>query len=259
MPESVMPFRIEVPDDDLMDLRHRLRRTRWPEAATVADWSQGVPLSYLQDLCFYWAEDYQWRDRERHLNRFPQFRTVIDGIGIHFIHVTSPEPGAMPLVLTHGWPGSVTEFMDVIGPLTDPVAHGGDAGDAFHLVVPSLPGFGFSDRPVATGWGRERIADAWAVLMARLGYDRYGAQGGDWGASVSTGPHWQATTSVRPAPGERINSSPCSVTAPHHLIPNPQRRTGPPGVLPQARRTNSGRPAFVPARDTERARKHGIA
>jgi pimeloyl-ACP methyl ester carboxylesterase len=122
----------------------------------------------------------------RGLNRFPQFRTTIDGLGIHFLHVTSPEPDALPLVLTHGWPGSVTEFMDVIGPLTDPVAHGGNASDAFHLVVPSLPGFGFSDRPTATGWGRERIADAWATLMARLGYDRYGPQGEDWGSSISS-------------------------------------------------------------------------
>jgi pimeloyl-ACP methyl ester carboxylesterase len=186
MSEQITPFRIEIADDDLADLRDRLRRTRWPEPATVADWSQGVPLAYLQELCRYWAEDYRWRVREDGLNRFPQFRTTIDGLGIHFIHVTSPQPSAFPIVLTHGWPGSVAEFGDVIGPLTDPVAHGGAAGDAFHLVVPSLPGYGFSDRPTATGWGRERIADAWAVLMARLGYDRYGAQGGDWGASISS-------------------------------------------------------------------------
>jgi pimeloyl-ACP methyl ester carboxylesterase len=185
MADSVSPFRIEIPEADLDDLRDRLHRTRWPERATVADWTQGVPRPYLEEVCRYWAQDYQWRERERELNRFPQFRTEISGLGIHFIHVVSPEPDAFPVVLTHGWPGSVTEFMDVIGPLTDPVAHGGDAGDAFHLVVPSLPGFGFSDRPATTGWGRERIADAWAVLMARLGYQRYGAQGGDWGASVS--------------------------------------------------------------------------
>lgn len=186
MSEQITPFLIDIADDDLMDLRHRLSRTRWPQPATVADWSQGVPLSYLQEFCRYWAEDYQWRVREKSLNQFPQFRTTIDGLGIHFVHVTSPEPGAFPLILTHGWPGSVTEFTDIIGPLTDPVAHGGDAGDAFHLVVPSLPGFGFSDKPAATGWGPERIADAWATLMARLGYGRYGAQGGDAGAVVSS-------------------------------------------------------------------------
>ncbi|HEY0807350.1 MAG TPA: epoxide hydrolase [Pseudonocardiaceae bacterium] len=186
MSEEITPFHIEIADADLVDLRDRLRRTRWPEPATVADWSQGVPLGYLQEFCRYWAEDYQWRVREQGLNRFPQYRTTIDGLDIHFLHVRSPEPNAFPVVLTHGWPGSVIEFMDVVGPLTDPVAHGGAAADAFHLVVPSLPGFGLSDRPTATGWGRERIADAWATLMARLGYDRYGAQGGDWGASVSS-------------------------------------------------------------------------
>jgi len=185
MSEKITPFRIGIPDDDLADLRLRLQRTRWPEPATVQDWSQGVPLAYLQELCRYWADDYQWRDREATLNQFPQFRTAIDGLEIHFLHVISPEPGAFPVVLTHGWPGSVAEFTDVIGPLTDPVAHGGAASDAFHLVIPSLPGFGFSDKPTAAGWGRERIADAWATLMARLGYDRYGAQGGDWGASIS--------------------------------------------------------------------------
>jgi pimeloyl-ACP methyl ester carboxylesterase len=183
---EVEPFRIDVPDPDLADLRDRLARTRWPEAETVDDWSQGIPLAYVQDLCRYWATDYDWRARERYLNGFPQFRTTIDGLGIHFLHVRSPEPDALPLVLTHGWPGSVVEFHKVIGPLTDPVAHGGSAADAFHVVCPSLPGYGFSDRPSASGWKVPRIADAWAVLMARLGYDRYGAQGGDWGSSVTT-------------------------------------------------------------------------
>jgi pimeloyl-ACP methyl ester carboxylesterase len=186
MSDQVTPFRIEIADADLADLRDRLRRTRWPEPATVADWSQGVPLAYLQEFCRYWAEDYQWRVREQGLNRFPQFRTTIDGVGIHFLHVRSPEPDALPVVLTHGWPGSVIEFLDVIGPLTDPLAHGGEARDACHLVVPSLPGYGFSDRPTTTGWGRERIADAWATLMARLGYERYAAQGGDWGSGISS-------------------------------------------------------------------------
>jgi pimeloyl-ACP methyl ester carboxylesterase len=186
MPDEVTPFRIEVPDADLRDLRERLGRTRWPEAETVADWSQGVPLAYLRELCGYWAEAYDWRATEARLNALPQFRTELDGLGIHFLHVRSPHPGALPLVITHGWPGSVVEFLKVIGPLTDPTAHGGDAADAFHLVCPSLPGYGFSDRPARPGWGVERIARAWARLMARLGYRRYGAQGSDWGTSVST-------------------------------------------------------------------------
>jgi pimeloyl-ACP methyl ester carboxylesterase len=184
--DEVTPFRIEVPQDALGDLRERLGRTRWPEAETVDDWSQGVPLSYLRELCRHWAEDYDWRATERRLNLLPQFRTEVDGLGIHFLHVRSPHPDAFPVVLTHGWPGSVVEFLKVIGPLTDPTAHGGDAADAFHLVIPSLPGYGFSDRPTRPGWGVERIAHAWARLMARLGYRRYGAQGGDWGTSVST-------------------------------------------------------------------------
>jgi pimeloyl-ACP methyl ester carboxylesterase len=183
--EEIAPFRIEVADADIDDLRDRLRRTRWPEAATVDDWSQGVPLPYLQGLCRYWADGYDWRAREAKLNALPQFRTEIDGLGIHFLHVRSPEPDALALVLTHGWPGSIVEFAEVVGPLTDPAAHGGDPRDAFHVVAPSLPGYGWSDKPTSTGWGLERIAAAWATLMARLGYDRYGAQGGDWGAGVT--------------------------------------------------------------------------
>jgi epoxide hydrolase len=184
--DEVVPFRIEVPQGTLGDLRARLAGTRWPEAETVDDWSQGVPLSYLRELCRHWAEDYDWRATERRLNLLPQFRTEVDGLGIHLLHLRSPHPDAFPVVLTHGWPGSVVEFLKVIGPLTDPTAHGGDAADAFHLVIPSLPGYGFSDRPAQPGWGVERIAGAWARLMARLGYQRYGAQGGDWGTSVST-------------------------------------------------------------------------
>jgi pimeloyl-ACP methyl ester carboxylesterase len=161
-------------------------RARWPERETVQDWSQGVPLAYLQDLCGYWAGAYDWRATEARLNSLPQFRTTIDGLAIHFVHVSSPHPGALPLVLTHGWPGSIVEFLDVIGPLSDPTAHGGDAADAFHVICPSLPGYGFSDKPTAPGWGIERIASAWIALMDRLGYDRYGAAGGDWGTSVST-------------------------------------------------------------------------
>ena len=186
MSNEILPFRIDVPDADIEELRARLRRTRWPEPATVQDWSQGVPLMYVQDLCRYWAESYDWSARQAWLNRFPQFRTEIDGLGIHFVHVQSPHTGALPLVLTHGWPGSFVEFLEVIGPLTDPPSHGGDAADAFHVVVPSLPGYAFSDKPASPGWGIERTARAWAALMARLGYERYGAQGGDWGAMVTT-------------------------------------------------------------------------
>ena len=185
MGDEVVPYRIDVAEAELDDLRDRLRRTRWPEAETVTDWSQGTPLAYLQEVCAYWADGYDWRRCEARLNELPQVRTEIDGLGFHALHVRSPHDGALPLVLTHGWPGSIIEFAKVIGPLTDPTAHGGDAADAFHVVCPSLPGFGFSDKPAEHGWNVERIADAWDVLMARLGYDRYGAQGGDWGSSVT--------------------------------------------------------------------------
>ena len=187
MSDEVTPFRIGIPQADLDDLRERLARARWPEAETVADWSQGVPRGYLRELCGYWADGYDWRATEARLNALPQFRTEIDGLGIHFVHVRSPHPQALPLILTHGWPGSIVEFLKVIGPLTDPAADGGEAADAFHLVCPSLPGYGFSDKPARPGWGVGRIADAWAALMARLGYGRYGAQGSDWGTSISAG------------------------------------------------------------------------
>jgi pimeloyl-ACP methyl ester carboxylesterase len=186
MPAQVSPFRIEVPDAALTDLRERLRRTRWPEREPVDDWSQGVPLGYVRELCGYWADRYDWRATEVRLNALPQFRTDLDGLGVHFLHVRSRHPEAFPIVMSHGWPGSIVEFLKVIGPLTDPVAHGGTAADAFHLVCPSLPGYGFSDKPARRGWSVERIARAWTGLMARLGYERYGAQGGDWGASIST-------------------------------------------------------------------------
>ncbi|TMM17166.1 MAG: alpha/beta fold hydrolase [Actinobacteria bacterium] len=186
MTNEITPFRIDVPDAVLTDLHERLRRTRWPEAETVDDWSQGIPLAYVQDLCRYWTDEYDWRRSESHLNTFPQFRTAIDGLGIHFVHVRSPHENALPLIITHGWPGSIVEFHKVIGPLADPAAHGGDPADAFHVVCPSLPGYGFSDKPDRQGWGVDRIARAWAVLMGRLGYQRYGAQGGDWGAAVTT-------------------------------------------------------------------------
>jgi pimeloyl-ACP methyl ester carboxylesterase len=183
---DVQPFRIDVPDDVILDLRGRLAATRWPEAECVDDWSQGIPLAYTRDLAAYWAGDYDWREREAALNRFDQFTTEIDGLNIHFVHQRSPHRDAFPLVITHGWPGSIVEFQKVIGPLTDPTAHGGRAEDAFHVVCPSLPGYGFSAKPSATGWNTGRIAQAWETLMVRLGYERYGAQGGDWGAAVTT-------------------------------------------------------------------------
>jgi len=180
------PFRIHASDAELDDLRRRLRATRWPEAEPVSDWSQGIPLAYVQEVCRYWADDYDWRAREARLNSFPQFRSSVLDLGVHFVHVRSPEPGALPLVMTHGWPGSIVEFLEAIGPLADPVAHGGRAEDAFHVVCPSLPGYGFSDKPKQTGWGVEKIAHAWSELMQSLGYSRYVAQGGDWGAMVTT-------------------------------------------------------------------------
>lgn len=183
---TIRPFRIAATDAELADLTRRLDATRWPDAETVDDWSQGIPLSYVREVCAYWAHEYDWRAREARLNALPQFLTEIDGLDIHFVHARSPHPEALPLVLTHGWPGSIAEFVDVVGPLTDPPAHGGDAADAFHVVCPSLPGYGFSAKPQAAGWGVERIADAWSLLMQRLGYDRFVAQGGDWGAMVTT-------------------------------------------------------------------------
>jgi len=185
MTDAVTPFRIAVSDEVLRDLKSRLRQTRWPEAEPVDDWSQGAPLAWIQEVCRYWAESYDWRAREARLNRFAQFTTPIDGLDIHFLHARSPHPEAMPLIVTHGWPGSIVEFHKVIEPLSNPTAHGGKAEDAFHVICPSLPGFGFSAKPTATGWGVDRIARAWAVLMARLGYVRYGAQGGDWGSAVT--------------------------------------------------------------------------
>jgi pimeloyl-ACP methyl ester carboxylesterase len=184
--DEIVPFEVRVGADQLADLRDRLARTRWPDPETVEDWSQGVPLAYVQDLCGHWRATYDAEAAVARMNAFPQFTTSLLGLDVHFLHLRSPEADAFPLVLTHGWPGSVVEFHDVLGPLADPAAHGGDPADAFHLVVPSLPGYGWSAKPSAPGWGVERIAEAWAALMARLGYGRYGAQGGDWGAGVST-------------------------------------------------------------------------
>lgn len=183
---AVERLTVTVPQAELDDLARRLERTRWPDAETVDDTSQGPPLAKLQALVARWRDGYDWRRCEALLNGFGQYRTQIDGLGIHFLHVRSGEADALPLLMTHGWPGSVLEFRDVIGPLTDPVAHGGSAHDAFHVVIPSLPGFGFSDKPTAPGWNVGRTAGAWTKLMERLGYSRWAAQGGDWGAAVTT-------------------------------------------------------------------------
>jgi pimeloyl-ACP methyl ester carboxylesterase len=182
---EVRPFRVDVPEEELVDLRRRLSATRWPERETVVDASQGVQLATMQELVRYWAGDYDFSRLGARFDAMPQFMTEIDGLDIHFIHVTSPHENALPLVITHGWPGSVIETLNVVGPLADPTAHGGDAEDAFDVVVPSMPGYGFSGKPAATGWGPERIARAWAELMKRLGYTRYVAQGGDWGALIT--------------------------------------------------------------------------
>lgn len=183
--EAVAPFRVHVPEQAITDLHSRLRSTRWPEKEPVADWSQGVPLSASRGLVEYWLHQYDWRRFEAQINSFGNFRTLVDGLGIHFIHVESPHADALPLILTHGWPGSIVEFLDLIGPLVDPVRYGGTAKDAFHVVVPSLAGFGFSDKPREPGWNYLRIADAWSQLMDRLGYGNgWVAQGGDWGSVV---------------------------------------------------------------------------
>ncbi|PBC20771.1 MULTISPECIES: epoxide hydrolase [unclassified Mesorhizobium] len=183
--EAVHPFRADIPEEAIVDLRRRLATSRWPLRETVTDQSQGVQLAKLQNLLRYWMTDYNWRKVEAKLNALPMFVTEIDGVAIHFIHVRSRHENAMPMIMTHGWPGSILEFMKVIGPLTDPTAHGGAAGDAFHLVVPSIPGFGFSGKPTETGWGSDHIGRAWGVLMGRLGYDRYVSQGGDCGSVIS--------------------------------------------------------------------------
>jgi pimeloyl-ACP methyl ester carboxylesterase len=186
MSDEIRPFKIHVSESELEDLKMRLRATRWPEPQTVPDWSQGVPLDYLQTVCEYWARDYDWRKIEARLNALPQFRTDLDGLAIYFLHIRSPHSDAAPLILTHGWPGSVIEFLKVIPALTDPSKHGGQPQDAFHVVCPALPGYGFSDKPKKNGWSVEKTARASSELMLRLGYRQYYAQGGDWGAVITT-------------------------------------------------------------------------
>jgi pimeloyl-ACP methyl ester carboxylesterase len=217
MTDAITPFTLAVPQAELDDLRERLARTRWPERETVDGWQQGVPLAAARALVDHWQHVYDWRGCEVRLNAIGQFTTEIDGLKLHFLHRRSPEPNALPIVITHGWPGSVVEFLKVIGPLTDPVAHGGRAEDAFHVVCPSLPGYGFSERPT-DHWGVPRIATAWIALMKRLGYDRFVAQGGDWGSAVTTtigasgdpavaGIHLNMVT-VRPTPEDVANATP---------------------------------------------------
>lgn len=188
-PNTIRPYRLSIPQDDLDDLQKRLELARWPEKETVTDWSQGVPLAAIQDLCEYWKTDYDWRRCEALLNSYPQFTTTIDGLEIYFLHIRSKHEDALPLVITHGWPGSVLEFRHVIDKLVDPEYHGGSAEDAFHLVIPALPGYAFSGKPTGTGWDYRRTARAWGTLMQALGYadtDRgWAAQGGDWGAHVA--------------------------------------------------------------------------
>ena len=233
--DAIRPFRVEVPQADLDDLHRRLRETRWPEHETVGDSSQGVQLEVVQELAKHWVDGHDWRAVEARLNDLPQFVTEIDGLDIHFIHVRSEHEDALPMIVTHGWPGSVIEQLKIVGPLTDPTAHGASAADAFHLVIPSLPGHGFSGKPEATGWDPIRIARAWIELMRRLGYDRYVAQGGDWGNAVTeqmallTPPGssrgWSPACSCgcRSAPA---GSAAPSARSPRCPSPRPVRRTG---------------------------------
>ena len=183
---EITPFTINIPEEQLTDLRNRINNTRWAEEECVNDWSQGIPLTYVREVADYWANQYDWRKSEQHLNTFDHYQTNINDLDIHYIHQKSPHPDAYPLIITHGWPGSIIEFHKVIQPLVDPTKHGGKAEDAFHVICPSLPGYGFSGKPSVSGWGVEKIAETWDQLMVRLGYENYGAQGGDWGAAVTT-------------------------------------------------------------------------
>ena len=224
---EIRPFHVDVPEEELTDLRRRIVATRWPEKETVADQSQGVPLAMTQELARYWATEYDWRRCEEKLNALPQFMTEIDGLDIHFIHARSAHEDALPLIVNHGWPGSIIEQLKIIGPLTDPTAHGGSAADAFHVVIPSMPGYGFSGKPTRTGWGPERMGRAWAELMTRLGYTHYVAQGGDWGAFVVDQMGLQAPRDCSPSTPTCLPPFPLTSTR----LPRPATRRHPASQL----------------------------
>ena len=226
---AIRPFRVNVPEEALVDLRRRIQATRWPDKETVADGSQGAQLGQFQELVRYWGKDYDWRKLEAKLNALPQFITTIDGVDIHFIHVRSRHKDTLPVIVTHGWPGSVVEQLKIIGPLTDPTAHGGSAEDAFDVVIPSVPGYGFSGRPTGTGWDVEHIARAWAELMKRLGYTRYVAQGGDWGTPISSAMARQSAAGLL---GIHIN---LPATVPPEVVPALGGAPLPPGISDKER------------------------
>jgi pimeloyl-ACP methyl ester carboxylesterase len=240
-PQAIQPFHVNVADKDLADLRNRIAATRWPDKETVSDRSQGAQLAQLQELVRYWGTDYDWRKAEAQLNSLAQYVTTLDGVEIHFIWVRSPHPNALPMIMTHGWPGSVFEFIKVVGPLTDPTAHGGNAADAFDVVIPSIPGYGFSGKPSGIGWDPDHIARVWAQLMQRLEYTHYVAQGGDWGAPARwrarRRPGCAAFTLTCP-PRYRRKRAPRSLSADRHRRDFPTRNARP--MTPSPRSSNRG-------------------
>ena len=241
--DSIRPFQIDIPEESLQELRRRVAVPRWPDRETVSDRTQGAQLAKVQELVDYWATDYDWRKLEAKLNALPQFITEIDGLDIHFIHVRSPHANALPLIMTHGWPGSFLEFVKVIGPLSDPESHGARAEDAFDLVVPSMPGYGFSARPQATGWNPERIAGAWDELMRRVGYGRYVSQGGDWGAVVTD-------VMGRQAPGGLLGIHVTTLLGAIERPPTPNMQTTVPPEVANALKNGEPAPAGLSAEET---------